>query len=387
MTLKLFVYFVLALGFADVWGQVVTDASGNPVGEDAVNQSIVGYVFPCYKLYVPRLKRGGTMRYQSSSGLSGSSKYRLEMCLEGFVNAKVVMLEEQKLSTVSAKDYYATTIQNLKAVAQVGKVSEVPFDDNSVGFLVEEAIIGGTRVKLLCRLMRFDDGFVTIMAVARVSDWNVVSDGLVSCVQGCRCASQSEIVKAGSEFFVGVLPDGEIVGKRNPSMTSKAMPINVPNQQSPLREKFRIKSLFGFEIGEAYTNQSRLRRKKDGCWTRGFQMKLKKPFSVWGTAAMSYSANDCMLFRIEMRSQVFKNVDRGKIDTRLAEIAKAIEARFAPDLKMVKKQDGYEAKYPIDVHQELSIRVEKMESSPSDVRFVFLFVDHAIFEHESGARY
>lgn len=385
--MRLFIFCLLSFGFAGVWGQELTDASGNPVSDGASNQSIAGYVFPRYKLYVPRLKGGGPMRYQASSAWPGSSRYRLEMCLEEVADAKVVLLEEQTLSTVSVKDYFTTTIQNMKAVAQVGKISEISQGGDTVGFQIEEMISGGTRVKLLCRLMRFDDGFVTIMAVARVSDWNVVSDSLASCVQNCRRASQSEIVKAGSDFFVGVSTDDEISDKSIPSLASKGIPVIAPTQQPSFREKFRIKSLFGFEIGEAYTNQSRLRRKKDGSWTRGFQMKLKKPFSVWGNAAMSYSENDCMLFRIEMRSQVFKNVDRGKIDARLAEIAKAIEARFAPDLKMVMKRDCYEAKYPIDVHQELSIRVEKMESSPSDVRFVFLFVDHAIFEHESGARY
>lgn len=352
--------------------------------------SVVGYVIPSCRLFLPRPVPDCYMKCTSLIWNGGQhTGYEVSIRSEGCFGSVLVLVEET-LSTVSMKTYRDGVLTGLKSTGAVGDVVVGEFDDGSADLQISEAIFGGSRQRFRIRIFRIDDGFVTVCAYAKASEWTTLYPLMRECVEQCHLAGVKQLLAAGHEPFVGVKKDKTIV-KHELVMRSEQFAV-APQDKVIVLHTGRVENLFGQQIGDVLTDRSRLREVKNKGWKKHSTMKLKQPFSVLKFVDCYYSPNDYMLYRIDMRSDVFYRTDSQKVDARLKEIAESIGNKFKDILQMVKSGREYTAKFKRkqDVHQTLSVKVEKMYSEgrgtaeSKGVRFVFHFEDQGVLEHEGG---
>lgn len=159
--------------------------------------------------------------------------------------------------------------------------------------------------------------------------------------------------------------------------SSAGIGISLSPKETDDRPEERIKSLFGFDIGDMLIDRSDLQTLKDGSFKKKMKLKLKPPFDVWSEVLTYYTKDDYLLYKMKML-RVVQNPDEEKMQRRMDEIVKAIQQKFHGILTIEKCGLKYVARFSRDIQQQMSVGIEKDRDANGKptASFVFAFEDN-----------
>lgn len=338
---------------------------------------VSGYLFGQYGAYVPR----------------PSTAYKCEHdVIKTDGHGEVSITHQTKISSVKLSEYLAESVDEYKKIG-VGniKCNEI----KNAGYIeVDEFIMDNNRYHLYQKIWKDEDGFVIVTARCLARNWSVDGDSLRSCINKARTLGPTEKTLVANHSLVRIDCNGDafVTCGRTKTSTSEwtscrkyLNKVLKSDIAEPTREKHetRIEKLFGYEIGDVLADRRGLKNLRSGVHVKTATMKLASPFSVFKTVKSYYSPNDYILHKLEFFSGEIQNPDMKKIETRLGEIADAVEKKFADRMSMTKSEQLHTAKFKFPVRQSLKVEIEQIsERKIKTVRFVMTFEDHHVAKHE-----
>lgn len=158
---------------------------------------------------------------------------------------------------------------------------------------------------------------------------------------------------------------------------------NVQRKEDTLKQRVlqhvsdgRIHKIFGFDVGEILADYSNAKKLSDKKFRVNSTMKLSAPFTVCKHVSCFYSAKGRRLFKITLSSDEYLNPDVNKMLKRIAEMSKAVDAKFHEELEMVNGELGCSSRFKSDVKQKLSIDIVGVGKNKK--KLVITFIDKEI---------
>ena len=256
---------------------------------------------------------------------------------------------------------------------------------------IEEMVYGSSLIRMRILFVRVRDGFSAVTVSAETKCWMKYELLVRNFLNAVRVMTNQESLLIGDKKFAAVDVEGDVFiplgvpmrdyerqcmessryyfrneTKNRPAISLKERKTEEKARADKTRRetlmKYRVDSLCGYRLGSEMEDDVKYVKTGSGYEVR-MPIKVKKPFDVCQSVVLKYTGRGRLLYSISLESNRKVRPLLSKMNARVLEMVKALEAKHGDKLKFVDRDGWHQAEYKGNAEQLFYCGVMQEEES------------------------